>query len=118
MTPFAKTLAALSVAVLAAAPVVGKPLSRILSQSGFTPVDLEMMIQAEAVLYGVAQPRKGTSEAWSNPDSAAYGKVTVVDQQGNCIVLQHKAHPKGAEQASLINRKFCKDVNGAWRLSI
>ena len=104
--------------MFAAAPVVGKPLSRILAQSGFTPVDMEMMIQAEAVLYGVAQPQKGTSEAWSNPDSAAYGKVTIVDQQGTCVLLQHKAHPKGDEKASLINRKFCKDVNGAWRLSI
>ena len=118
MKPFSKLLAVASVAMLAAAPSVGKPLSRILAQSGFTPVDLEMMIQAEAVLYGVAQPKKGTSEAWSNPDSAAYGKVTIVDQQGSCILLQHKAHPKGEEKASLIGRKFCKDVNGAWRLSI
>ncbi|MDE4147008.1 MAG: hypothetical protein P1U91_19550 [Pseudophaeobacter sp. bin_em_oilr2.035] len=118
MNRFVRVVAIASIAVLAAVPSIGKQLSRILAESGLSPLDMEMMIRAEAVLYSVSQPKTGTVEAWSNPETEAHGTVTIINRNANCIMLQHEAHMKGREKALQPKRKFCKDDKGAWRLSL
>lgn len=102
--------------MMAAGAVQAKPLSRILATSGFAPADFELMIQSEAVLYSVPAPQVGASESWKNQESGSYGSVKIAKREGGCLVMAHTAHVEARENESTLQRVFCKDDKGAWRL--
>jgi surface antigen len=107
---------ALTTAVFTA-PATAKPLSRILAESPLQPGDFNAMRAAEAALYNHAGVKVGSSVKWTNPETAAHGKVKVIAKQGNCLALKHQTYPGGAAQARDIARKFCKASDGKWLLT-
>ncbi|MBY6137464.1 hypothetical protein KUV61_16640 [Nocardioides marinus] len=104
------------VAALACAPVAANPLSRILSKSGFTPEDTNLMRETEQRILGAAQPGSLGAVSWKNADSGAHGEVRFGARQGNCMTLVHQAYLEGSDEPRQLSRKFC-EAEAGWLLS-
>ncbi|SFU19866.1 hypothetical protein [Sedimentitalea nanhaiensis] len=93
-------------------------LSKILAQSGLSPVDFDLMAAAEAALLGQNGPGKGQEKSWSNPKSESRGTVQAIAVQGNCAELLHLIHPKGQPKQVELRKKMCKSADGRWLLTL
>ncbi|MEX0351485.1 MAG: hypothetical protein AB3N15_18830 [Paracoccaceae bacterium] len=98
------------------ADVQAKPLSRIISESGLSPEDFQLMQQAMGKLVVNGVPQVGKTVAWENPATKSRGSVTLNEMRENCGFLQQVAHPKGREQPVQIRSRMCKQADGRWLL--
>ncbi|MBV1895427.1 MAG: hypothetical protein KUG70_03140 [Rhodobacteraceae bacterium] len=93
-----------------------KSISKILSDSGLSPDDFEIMTQQAATLYSNVTPRKGATVQWKNDATRSYGLAELVSVQANCVQLRHLVHPKGIQTAREIRTRRCKTSGGDWIL--
>ena len=105
--------AAVAVSPMAA---TAQSISRILSNSGLSPEDFNLMGAAGRSLYDTAQPRVGQTAAWENPATKSHGTVELSHWANNCAGLRHLFHARGAETARDIRTRYCKTAEGKWVL--
>ena len=109
-------LCACAVLVAFGATAEAKSLSRILSETGLSSEDFDMMGQYAAWLYDRSAPRAGSKAQWANDSSGAAGTVTLDAVSGNCVSLRHEATAGGRKKPVLIHTRRCKNADGIWVL--
>ncbi|AVO38981.1 hypothetical protein [Pukyongiella litopenaei] len=100
---------------IAATGVAANPLSKTLRKTGLSPEDFDIMRQAASVLY-VPAPQPGKSVTWSNAKSGSHGSAQLDRVDGQCVVVDHRVHPKGAEKAEQLKTRLCQSGDGRWLL--
>jgi len=98
--------------------VTGKPLGKILRQSGLSPEDFELLGAAEMSLLKNGMPRAGSKTSWSNPETKSHGIVRVAAIRENCVYFQHFFHPKGDAKQVELRDAMCRTAEGKWLLSL
>jgi len=99
-----------------AVPVLAKPLSEIIRNTGLTPDDFAIMKETAQSLFVTSTPSVGREKTWSNPDSKSQGTVRLMSVQGNCVVVRHSYQAKGSDKTGQISNRQCKTADGKWVL--
>ncbi|MBE1282067.1 MAG: hypothetical protein GJ676_02030 [Rhodobacteraceae bacterium] len=105
------------VAALAAAPVSAQSLSRILSNSGLSPDDFNIMSEAARTLYDRANPSVGSETKWKNDETGSFGTVKLERFANGCAEVVHHVQPGAREGTRQVNSKFCRTAEGKWVLT-
>ena len=94
--------------------VSAKTIGAIARETGLTPKDFDIMIATARGLYDAPSPKSGRIVSWTNADSGSHGKVRLAAIRGNCAYIQHFVHPKGAERATEMRARWCRNAEGKW----
>ena len=85
-----------------------------------TTEDWSLVDQATSKLFSVEQPKIGTVETWSNPESGNSGSVTLImlgERDGmTCRRLQHDVKVKKSADPFSYTIDSCKTADGTWRV--
>lgn len=111
-------LLALMISVSLTPAVTGKPLGKILRQSGLSPEDFDLLGAAEMSLLQNGAPSAGKKASWSNPETKSHGIVRVAAIRENCVFFQHFFHPKGDAKQIELRDAMCKSAEGKWLLAM
>lgn len=104
--------------ILMQASTVSAQYALPLKNSGLTPADIDMAMDAAKALYSDPQAQRGDRMEWSNPTSKAFGTVTMeeVDAASACVVFVHFIDGPRAGQQSFVVRR-CRNEAGDWLIA-
>ncbi|WP_170604639.1 hypothetical protein [Ruegeria arenilitoris] len=97
--------------------VLAKPLSRIISETGLSPEDFEVLSATSDSMLASGTPRAGKEREWINESTGSKGTIRVLEVRDNCASLQHFIRPAGVSQTRQIRTRRCRDANGNWILT-
>lgn len=93
-----------------------KSLSRILAETGLSPVDFDMVQASAKTLYDTPNPQKGKEASWTNPQSGAHGTALLTTVRGKCTYILHKVYVKDATDPRELRTEYCQNAAGEWLL--
>ncbi len=111
------TALAVSIILGSGSTVLGKPISRIISEMGLSPADFQIVnATADAMLKG-GTPQVGAESSWSSNDTGSKGTIRVRDVRDNCVHLQHFIQAGGSDNTREVRTRRCRDAEGNWLLA-
>ncbi|HKL46851.1 MAG TPA: hypothetical protein VJ906_11500 [Roseovarius sp.] len=110
------SVALLALPLMGAGEAQSRSLGKILSDSGLSPDDIEVMEIAARQLF---EPlgRTGDARRWSNSKSRSNGAVTLGRIDGNCAELVHRVSTVKRRDPATYRTWRCRTADGEWRVS-